>query len=186
MWKTVALATALALGGTAQAQTKKELVQKVLQLQQPSIEAAARQLAELPAAQMMQRAGMLIQARVPADKREALAKDIQADARRYAEEAVPVVRERAVKLAPTTIGPVLEERFSEDELKQLIGILESPVSRKFQQLGNEMQRALGEKLIAETRPTLEPKLKALDQSITKRITAVASPAAGSAASAPKK
>ncbi len=189
MWKTLALSIALALSGTAHAQTKKELVTKVLSLQQPGIEVAARQLAEQPAAQMMQRAAIVMQARVPADKREALAKEIQADAKKYAEEAVPLMRERAVKLAPLTIGPLLEERFTEDELKQLIAVLESPVSRKFQQLGTEMQRSLGDKLVTETRPLLEPKLKALEQSISKRLSASVGAGAASApaaASPPKK
>lgn len=167
MWKPLMLAT-LVLAGGAQAQTKKELVQKVLTLQQPGIEAIAQQLAEQPVAQMMQRAGMALQ-QMPADKREALARDIQADAKKYADDAVPLVRERAVKLAPTTIGPMLEEKFSDDELKQLIAILESPVNSKYQKLGGDFQRALTEKLIADTRDAVEPKVLAFEQSLAKRL-----------------
>lgn len=187
MWKTLALAAAVALSAGAHAQTKKELVQKMLQLQQPSIETAARQYAELPVSHMLQRAAVVLP-RFPADKREALAKEIQADAKKYVDEAVPLMRERALKLAPTTLGTLLEERFTEDELKQLVGFLESPVSRKFQQLGAEMQRTLNEKLIADTRPTLEPKLKALEQSIAQRISTAAAAVQGaaSAPAAPKK
>jgi hypothetical protein len=60
---------------------------------------------------------------------------------------------------------MLEERFTEDELKQIIAILESPVNRKFQAMGGDMQRALIEKLVAETRPLIEPKLRALEQTM---------------------
>jgi hypothetical protein len=161
---------------------KKALVAKVLQLQQPGIEVLARQMAEQPAVQMMQQAGQALQQRVPAERREAVAKDIQADARKYAEEATPIVRDRAVKLAPSTIGALLEEKFNEDELKQIISILESPVNRKYQAMTGDMQRVLGEKLVAETRPLIEPKVKALEQTIIKRFEATA-PAAG--ASSPK-
>jgi hypothetical protein len=84
---------------------------------------------------------------------------------------VPVVRDRAVALAPATIGPLLEQRFSEDELRQIIAILESPVNAKFQQLAPEMQRALGERLIAETQSTVEPKVQALRQALSRRIEA---------------
>ena len=91
-------------------------------------------------------------------------------------EAVPLVRDRAVKLAPSTIGVLLEEKFSEEELKQLIAIVESPVNRKFLQLGGEMQKALGEKLVAETKSVIDPKVKTLQQAIAKRLGMPASPA----------
>lgn len=166
---TVAL---LALAGLAHAETsaaKKELVAKVLQLQQPAIEMAARALAERPAAMLMQQAGLALQTRVAAEKREAIGKEIQADVKKYVEEAVPLVRERAVKLAPSTIGVMLEEKFSEEELKQLIAIIESPVNRKFTQMSGEMQKSLVDKLVADTQSAMDPKIKALEQVIVKRL-----------------
>jgi hypothetical protein len=97
----------LAACGAAQAQStpaKKELVGKILKIQQSGIEALARTLAEQPAAAMLDRAGAALPARVPQDKQEAVARDIQADAKKYLDEAVPLVRDRALKLAPTTRG----------------------------------------------------------------------------------
>ena len=178
------MVTLLVVASSVQAQTtaKKELVAKVLLLQQPAIEQAAQALAERPALQMLQQAGMALQQQVPADKREAVAKEIQAEAKKYADEAVPLVRERAIKLAPSTIGALLEEKFSEDELKQLIAIIESPVNRKFLQLGIEMQNVLIDKLVAETQAVIEPKVRALEQAIGKRL-AQAAPAAAPAAPA---
>jgi len=151
---------------------KKALVAKILQIQQPAIENMARQLAEQPAVMLMQQAAVAMQ-RLPADKREALAKSLQADAKKYADEATPIVRDRAIKLAPSTVGAILEQRFSEDELKQLVAILESPVNRKFQSLNGDLQRALGEKLVAETKPLVTPKVQALEQSVRKRFEAAA-------------
>ena len=168
MLKLVVLAAALAATSVAHAQTsaaKKELVAKVLKLQQPGIEAMARGMAEQPAMQMMQKAGAALQ-RLPAERRDAVARDIEADMRKYAEETVPLVRERAVKLAPSTIGPLLEERFTEEELKQVIAILESPVNRKFQGMAPDMQRAIGEKLIACARGTDVDKPRNLAKSVT--------------------
>ena len=139
----------------------------------------ARQLVEQPAAQMMQQAGMALQQRVAADRRQAVAADIQADVRKYAEEVGPVAREKANKLAPAVLGPILEEKFTEDELKQLIAIIESPINRKYQALGVEMQKALAEKLVAEMRPVMEPKLRNLQQVVGGRL-APAAPAASGA------
>ena len=169
----VALLTAAALtplhAQTSSSPSKKELVAKVLQLQQPGIEAMARALVEQPAAQMMQQAGQALQQRVPAERREAVGKEIQADVRKYVDETVPLVRERATKLAPSTVGAILEEKMTDDELKQIIAILESPANRKFQSLAAEMQRTLTEKLVGEVRPMVEPKVRTLQQSVGRRL-----------------
>lgn len=184
---------ALLLSGCAlaQAQTpaaspaKKELVQKLLTLQQPGIENAARSLVERPAAQMMQEAGRVLQTQIPADKREAIGKSIEADAKRYVEETLPPVRERALKLAPTTLGATLEEKFTEDELKQLIAWFESPVNKKFQQASVEMQNNFMQKLVAEARPVVEPKLQALEQKVRTALGAPAAAAPVDSGSSPK-
>jgi hypothetical protein len=196
---TLALALALPLAVSAQqasapapsSPAKKELVQKVIKLQQPGIEAMAQKLAEEPVAQLAPQADMALQTKVPADKREAVMKDVQADIKKYLDEAVPLVRDRAGKLAPTVIGPMLEERFTEDELKQLAGWLESPVVRKYQQLIPEIQKGLVEKLAADVRPTIEPKARAMQQAMAGHLGlqqggASAPAPAKPAASAPKK
>ena len=178
--------TLLVLATGAQAQStpaKKELVARLLLLQQPAIEQLAQALALRPAEQMLQQAGLALQSQVPADKREAIAKEIQADVKKYADETVPLVREQAVKLAPSTIGVVLEDRFTEDELKQLISIMESPVNRKFQQLGGELQKVLMEKLVVETQGAVQPKVKALEQAVGKRLGLPAQAAAAPAKAA---
>lgn len=159
------LAALCAVATLAQAQSKKELVQKVLALQQPTIEGIARSIVERPAAQMMQAAGQALQTQVPAEKREAAGKAIEADVKRYVEEATPLLRERALKLAPSTLGAGLEEKFTEAELKQLIAWLESPVNKKFQQVGPEMQNNFVQKLAADAGPLLDPKLRALEQKV---------------------
>ncbi len=174
-WTLAALMPLAALAQTAPAPaplpanaSKKDLVARVLLLQQPGVELVAQQLAEQPALQLAQQARQALP-RVAADKREAVARDIDGDLRKYAEEVVPMVRERATRLAPGTIGPILEERFTEGELRQVIAILESPVNRKFQNIAPEMQRALTEKLVTETRPLVEPKVRAMNESVGRRL-----------------
>jgi hypothetical protein len=174
-------ALAQAQAPAASSPAKKELVQKLLALQQPGIENAARSIVERPAAVMMQEAGRVLQTQFPAEKREAIGKTIEADAKRYVDEAFPPVRERAIKLAPTTLGAVLEEKFTEDELKQLIAWFESPVNRKFQQASGEMQSAFMQKLVAEARPLIEPKLQTLEKKVR---AALGAPAAAAPAAAP--
>jgi hypothetical protein len=158
---------------------KRELVARILKVQQPAIEALGRNLAEQPAAELTERAGMALPERVTPDRREAVAAEIRADVKKYLDEAVPLVQGRAVRLAPTTVGTVLEDKFSEEELRQVVAIVESPAYTKFQQLSGQMQSTLSEKLLAETRTAVEPKVLALEQSIAKRL-GITLPARGAA------
>jgi len=190
--KIITVLALLLVAGVAQAQSttaKKDLVARILVLQQAAIEQTAQALVERPALQLHQQAGLALQTRVAPEKREAAAKQVQADLKKYVEEVGPVVRQQAVKLAPSTIGTLLEEKFTEEELKQLIAIIESPVNRKYMQMGGEMQKALGEKLVAQTQAVVEPKVKALEQSIAKHLGLPTSPAAkasDASAKSPKK
>lgn len=185
---------AAALSAQAQAPAgsaaKKEYIARIIKQQQPGIEGMARSLAEQPAMELMGNAGNALPLRVPKDKQEAVAKEIHGDVQKYLDETVPLVRASAVKLAPATIGSVLEAKFSEDELKQLATMLESPVYSKFQGLGEEMQKALADKVVTETRASVEPKVRVLEQTVGKRLGMTQSPAAapqaGTAPRAPAK
>jgi hypothetical protein len=161
-------ATAAAAQATAStvpsSPAKKELVQKILVLQQPEIEQVARNIVERPAAQMMQEAGLAMQRQVAPDKREAMGKAIEAEVKKYVDESYPLVRERAIRLAPSTLGAALEEKFSEEELKQLLAWVESPVNKKFQQLG-PARNAFVQKVLSESVAAVDPKVGALDARI---------------------
>ena len=162
---------------------KKELVQKLLQLQQPGIEKLASNLVEQPAMQLLQAAGRALQQQVPAERREAMGKSIEADVRKFVDDSVPIVRDKAVKLAPSTIGAMMEEKFTDDELKQLIAWLESPVNKKYSQIGPEIQNSFTQKLVAEARPIVDPRLQALEAKVR---TTLGVPPPAPAGSAPAK
>jgi uncharacterized protein len=188
------LLAALILGGSlaAQSQTapapataaapsspaKKELVARIIKHQQPALENIARSLVEQPAMDLMQDVSRALAARVPKDKQEAVAKDIQADVKKYLDDAVPFVQARALKVAPATIGATLEQKFTEDELKQLVGIIESPVFIKYQQLGDDMRKQFADNLVADTRSAIEPKVRTMEESVAKRLGMTGAPDAG--------
>jgi uncharacterized protein len=163
----------------AHAQNKKELVAKVVQLHQQGIENVGRIIAGQTSEQMLQAAGQALP-RVAEDKREAVGKEIQGDVKKFYDEIEPMLKKRAVELAPGTVGPAYEEKFSEDELKVLIAWLESPVSKKYAQMDRDQGNALAEKVVADTRPTIEPKLKALEATVAKRLGVTAEAGASSA------
>ena len=168
-YPTALLLAAVLAAGSAVAQNapsgKKALVQRILALQQGEIEAFARGVVERPAAQMMREAGLALQQQVAPEKREAAGKAIEAEVRKYVDESYPIARDRALKLAPTTIGAVLEAKMSEDELKMLLAWLESPTNKKYQQVASEVRNTFAEKLVGEMPALLDPKLQALDARI---------------------
>lgn len=199
MMKRLLALTALCLSMQVQAQTaasapavpsspaKKELVKKLLQLQQANFDGLARSIVERTAIQLMQAAGQALQTQVPADKREATGKKIEVDLRKFVDESSVILRERTAKLAPQIFGSELEEKFTEDELKQFIAWTESPANKKFQQLLPGMQDTFMQKLAAETSPLLDPKFQAVQQKVRATLTAAISAAsAASSASAPAK
>jgi hypothetical protein len=66
--KTLLLVALLSAAFGVQAQStpaKKELAARIVKLQMPGIEGLARNLAEQPAAALLERAGQILQARVP-------------------------------------------------------------------------------------------------------------------------
>jgi len=160
---------------------KKALVQRILTLQQAEVETFARGVVERPAAQMMRDAGLAIQQQVPPEKREAAGHAIEAEVKKYVDESYPLVRERALKIAPSTIGAVLEARMTEEELRTLLAWLDSPTNKKYQQVALDVRNAFAQKLLAEMPALLDPKLQALDGRI--RVILGVAPA-GSAAPPP--
>jgi hypothetical protein len=184
-------ATALAHGqgnnaipGAPTSAAKKDLVQRLLTIQQPALENMTRELMERPARQMMGAAEEALETRVAPEKRQDAVKKIQDLLNKYRDETTPLVRERTTRIAQSTLGPVFEEKYSEDELKQLVTMLESPVYKKFQQSLPELTNTYAQGAVKDLQPVVEPKLKALEQGVA---AALGVNAAGAAApkAAPK-
>jgi hypothetical protein len=179
----------VALAGTsmaAMAQDKATLIKQFIDIQRPGIESLARGLVEQSSAPIAQAGSQYLQTQVPEAKRESAAKAADAELKKYFDDAYPIVRDKAVQLAPGALTPLLEQNFSEDELKQLLAWINSPLSKKYQDLNPKMQTALTEKLVADTRGTIEPKMRALDENVAKALGAPTEGAAQGSAKAPAK
>ena len=150
--------------GAQPSAAKRELLARFVQLQQPGIEALARGMVEQSAANLLEQAGTAL-ARVPSDRRDSARKAIDASARRFVDETAGLVRDRAVQIAPTALGAALDQRFSDEEMRQLVAWFESPLSRKYQQSLPELHNSFTQALVADGRPIVEPRLRALEDSI---------------------
>lgn len=181
MFKSAAAITLFVAAGVANAAgtpqaispAKQELVQKVLALWQ--VEAIGETMLAEPVVEAVSQARSLLQGRATVEKRDAAMRDISADAQKFLDDNKPLVRSNAQKHVPATVAPILAEKFTEEELRQLITLLESPVKKKFEAMVPDMKKALGEKLAAETGPTIDPKLDDLRNRISVRLRTAITP-----------
>jgi len=148
---------------------KQALIDRILTLWHP--EAVAMVMVQRPAADAVQQARIALQGRVSAEKRDATVKDIAVDAQRYVDEATPLAQAAVRRQMPRTVVPMLAENFSEDELRQLLAMLESPVKQKFEQWVPKLERALGEKTAEDAGATIQPKLDTMKQAIAVKLRA---------------
>jgi hypothetical protein len=171
--RTLAILT-LIVAGTASAQSsasedKQKLVQRVLELWH--LEDTAIVMVQRPAADALQQSRIALQGRVAAPKQEVVLREIASEVQKYVDEATPIVRDNAKRLKAPVVAPLLAQNFSDDELRQLIALLESPVKKKFEQLVPQFERAFGEKVAADSRAAIDPKLHAMTQAVGLKLRA---------------
>lgn len=185
------LALALALAaGTALADpspAKKALIDKIVALQQQGLaDGLTGNIIQGPLSHLTQAGRTALQA-IPAEKREATAKAMDAELKKFVDENVPYLKDKISKAVPTTASALLDERFNEDELKQILAWAESPVSQKFGLANGELQKAIVQKVMTEAGPTLDGRLKVLQTNLAKQLgVQLPTSAPKPAASTPKK
>jgi hypothetical protein len=160
----------------------KRLVQTMLQLRKAEFELMAQQMVMQPLGPLSQQVNAALQ-RVAPERREALARDIDEDVRKFLGETVPGAQARAVQLAPSTSGAVLEERLTEDEMRQVLAIVENPAFKKFAAVSAEANQRLVQALAQDLGAQLNPKYQALQRTLSQRLNPPA-PAGAAPAAAP--
>lgn len=163
---------------------KKALIDKIVALQQRGLaDNLAASIVQAPLPQMSQGVRAALQ-QVPADKRETTAKTMDAEVKKFVDENVAFLRDKISKAVPTTASALLDERFNEDELKQILAWAESPVSQKFGAANAELQKAVVQKVMAEAGPTLEGRYKTLQGNLAKQLGLQPAPSPADAKPAP--
>ena len=143
------MAISMAFAGNACAQAaasvpaeKQALVNRVLA--KMALDSVGLQMLQAPVAEMVRQSRVVVTSRVPAEKQDAVMKDVNAEANAFLEKEAPALRTSTQAVVQSSVAPLLAQKFSEDELKQLAGILESPVLAKFESVVPELKRAVGE------------------------------------------
>jgi hypothetical protein len=173
----ICLAAGLAVTGGACAQSgavppeKQALVNRVLA--KMALDSVGMQMLQAPVAEMMRQTHVVVTSRVPAEKQDAVTKELTAEASKFLEEEAPPLRASTQKVVQTSVAPLLAQKFSAEELKQLAELLESPVLAKFEGLVPEMKKTVGENVAKANAAQIQPKMTALQNRIGLRLRAAA-------------
>ncbi|WP_377703636.1 DUF2059 domain-containing protein [Pseudoduganella sp. UC29_71] len=152
---------------------KQALIDKMLSLWH--MDSIGQSMLQAPVTDAVAQARAMLQGRASAERRDAAMTEIVGEAQKFMDDATPTVRASAQKLIPSKVAPLLAERFTEDELRQMVAILESPVKQKFEKMLPELQKSLGEGVAADTGPVINPKLQDLKQRIGMRLRSAVTP-----------
>lgn len=157
----------------AAAPGKQALVEKVVKL--ANFGDVGEAMLQAPVGNAVEQARVMLQGRAVPEKRDAAMTDIVKEAKDFMSENTPLARASADKLIPSTVSPMLAERFTEDELRQLVTVLESPVAKKFYEMLPELKKKLGDGITADAGPAIAPKLKTLQEKVGLRLRAAVTP-----------
>lgn len=177
----------LTLSATAHAQTadpKLEWATKAVTLQQgPELERLVGQLADSATQDILQNWGPKLQSDVPPAKMEQAKEALNAELKKYFEDVSKTINSKVSKVSSNALIPAYMERFSLDELKQLVAFFESPAIKKYQSAAPELGSLFVKQLIEETNSDVIARTRQFDDAAARIIGT--GPAGRAPAAAPK-
>ena len=163
----------LALSATVNAQTadpKLEWATKAVALQQgPELERLIGQLADSATQDILQNWGPKLQSDVPPAKIEQAKERLNIELKKYFDDVSTTINGKAGKVSANALIPAYMERFTLDELKQLVAFFESPAIKKYQSAAPELGSLFVKQLIEETRADVIVRSRQFDDAATKII-----------------
>ncbi len=156
---------------------KQKLIQRILTLWHP--EDVPVMMVQRRATDAMLQSRVALQGKVPNEKRDAALRDIATDVQKYVDEVTPIAKDSAKRQVSPVIVPMLAQNFTEEELKQIVTLLESPIKKKFEQFIPQAEKAIGTKVAEETHVAVDAKGQAMTQSVGLKLRAAVMSAGGS-------
>lgn len=171
----ITCAAALAQQPAAADAGKTELAAKLVALQQGAeMDQLSAQLTGNAVAPMLAKWSPRLQSEVPENRRKEVSDMLNAELNKFRDDTFTLIRSKAPAVSTETMVPAYAERFSEDELRQLIAFFEAPVVRKYQAALPEVLNALIQKLVETVRGDVQARTAAFDAAAAKIIGAESS------------
>jgi hypothetical protein len=171
------LITTLAIAGMActaavhaQTDPKTELAKKVVALQQgPELDRLVSQLAGSTAQDLIVKWGPQLEANVPKAKQQKASEDLNAELKKYADDAGKLIGKQVSKVSTESLVPAYAERFTLEELQQIAAFFESPAIKKYQATAPELGNVFVQKLIEASRTDVVARIKQFDETAVKIV-----------------
>lgn len=165
---TAALAPA-AYAQDKQDTAKKELATRIVNLQKAQdMDALIAQLAGT-ANRAVVEAWLPRLDKMPAARQKAVADQLDVELKKFNDDVTRLIKTRNDRISLDVLVPAYSERFTADELKQLVAFLESPVIKKYYAANPHMANLLGQKLVEATRADVESRIKEFDARAAKIV-----------------
>ncbi|MEO8249210.1 MAG: DUF2059 domain-containing protein [Burkholderiales bacterium] len=161
----LACGSALAQGDAA----KKELASKLVTQQTADLDQLSAQLTNNAVTPMLAKWAPRLQTEVSEARRKEVADKLNEELNKLREDTYAIIKGKIGKASSEALTPLYLDKFSEDELKQLTVIFDSPVFKKLQAAAPELQNALIQKVVEASRSEVQARTAAFDASATKLI-----------------
>ena len=157
-----AVLTPTAYAQNKQEQEKKELATRIVNLQKTQdMDALIAQLAGT-ANRAVVETWLPRLDNMPAARQKAVADQLDVELKKFNDDVVRLIKTRNERISLDVLVPAYSERFTADELKQLVAFLESPVIRKYYAANPHMANLLAQKLVDATRADVQARTKEFD------------------------
>ena len=100
---------------------------------------------------------------IPAAKQQKARDQLNAEIKTLGDSTRKLIEGQLDKSSETTLLPAYLERFSEEELQQLVNLFEAPAFKKYQTMAPELGNVWVKDVIENTRQTVMDKEKAFDK-----------------------
>lgn len=108
-------------------------------------------------------------AALPEAKQQAAVAAIEAELKKFNEDALKLITAQAAKVRANGLVAAYAERFSEDELKQLVALMEAPVFKKYQAAAPELVNVYLKAIGDGTRTDVVARSKVFDAAAAKIV-----------------
>ena len=147
---------------------KQKQIDRILAAVHP--ENGVIQAVQRPAIDAMQKSMIAMQtAHVPKERMDKTMKEIGVEVQKYVDTATPIVTASARKYTNQTVGPILAQNLSADELRQLAAYFESSAHEKFDKLVPQLETAIGQKVQADVSAEIDKDIQAMTESVGTKL-----------------
>ncbi len=115
-------------------------------------------------------------ANLPAAKQQGAIAALDAELKKFNDDTLKLITAQAPKARSDVLVSAYAERFSQDELKQLVALLEAPVFKKYQTVAPELGNLYVKAIVDGTRDQVTARSKAFDAAAAKIVGVPASAA----------